>query len=330
MIPKAHEFTGDALLMLDQRKLPGEVTWLRYTTADEVADAITDLVVRGAPAIGVAAAYGMALAGRAGNPEEVRRAAARLVAARPTAINLKWAVERMSARAEAVPDDALEATLREEAEKIHAEDIRMCRQIGEHGQELLCENPRILTYCNAGALATGGMGTALAPVYVAAESGRNPRVYACETRPVMQGARLTSWELTQAGVPVTLLVDGAAAFLLSRGEVDLVLVGADRIAANGDAANKIGTYAVACAAARHEIPFYVAAPQSTFDPNTPTGADIPIEFRPPGELSERFSVPVSPSGIECWTPAFDITPRALVTAYVSDRGVEQGGRGQSA
>jgi methylthioribose-1-phosphate isomerase len=328
MIPRAHEFAGDALLLLDQRRLPAKVTWLRYTTAADVAAAIADLVVRGAPAIGVAAAYGLALAGRSGDREEVRQAADRLVAARPTAINLKWAVKRLLARAGAVSDDQLAATLRQEAEAIHAEDARMCRRIGEHGQQLLGERPRILTYCNAGALATGGIGTALAPVYVAAEAGRQPQVYACETRPVMQGARLTSWELTQAGIPVTLLVDGAAAFLLARGEVDAIFVGADRIAANGDVANKIGTYALACASARHDVPFYVAAPQSTFDPHTPAGADIPIEFRPPEELSDRFAEPVSPTGISCWTPAFDVTPRALVTAYVSDSGVEPGGRGQ--
>jgi methylthioribose-1-phosphate isomerase len=226
--------------------------------------------------------------------------------------------------------EPLDSTMRQEAEAIHAEDREMCRRIGEHGLTLLKSRPVLLTHCNAGALATGGMGTALAPVYMAQEERRHPRVFACETRPIMQGARLTAWELTQAGIDVTLVVDSAAAYLLSRGEVESVWVGADRIARNGDVANKVGTYGLACAAERAGVPFYVAAPRSTFDPDTATGAEIPVELRAAEELAAGFVAPVSPSGIKAWTPAFDITPRALVSAYVTDRGVEPGGRGQTA
>jgi methylthioribose-1-phosphate isomerase len=237
----------------------------------------------------------------------------------------------MMAKASELASDNHEAAgaLLAEAVAIHDEDAAACRKIGEHGQQLLPEQARVLTHCNAGALATGGIGTALAPLYVAAEQGRPPRVYACEARPVMQGARLTTWELSRAGLDVSLLVDAAAAFLIASGEVDLVIVGADRIAANGDVANKVGTYGLACAAARQGIPFYVAAPESTFDPDTPAGADIPIEFRGADELAARFTGPVSASGIGSWTPAFDITPAELVSAYISELGLKPGGRTKS-
>jgi len=332
MIPRALKFEEGALWLLDQRRLPAKVLWIRCSDALEVARAIQSLVVRGAPAIGVAAAYGMALAAQSGDIRTVRTSAAALAAARPTAVNLHWAVARMKSRAEELAERGadLAAGLLELALSIHSEDEEMCRAIGTHGLTLLGARPRILTHCNAGALATGGMGTALAPAYLAHAEGRDVRVFACEARPVMQGSRLTTWELSQAGVPVTLLVDAAAAFLLSRREVDSVWVGADRIAANGDVANKIGTHGLACAAARYDIPFYVAAPRSTFDPQTPTGDDIPIEFRLAAELAERFIEPVSASDIDVWTPAFDVTPQSLITAYVTDRGVLAGGRGQSA
>jgi len=328
MIPSALKFEDDTLLLLDQRKLPATEVWNRYRDAGDVAVAIRDLVVRGAPAIGVAAAYGVALAARSEAPDPVRSAARELIAARPTAVNLRWAVERMLARldlARSAPG-SLYAALLEEATAIHREDQAMCLAIGRNGLPLLGNSPTILTVCNAGALATSGIGTALAPVYLAHEAGRRVKVYACETRPVMQGARLTTWELARAGVEVTLLVDGAAAYLLSQGVVDSIWTGADRIAANGDVANKIGTLALACAAARYAVPFYVAAPASTFDPDTPTGDDIPIEFRSSGELSSRFVEPVSASGIEYWTPAFDITPAELISAYVTDSGLRPGGR----
>ena len=296
-----------------------------------MARAIQSLAVRGAPAIGVAAAYGVALAAQSGDLQMIRSSAVALAAARPTAVNLHWAVARMKAHAEELAGRGadLAAGLTELARQIHSEDEAMCRAIGTHGLALLGARPRILTHCNAGALATGGMGTALAPIYLAHEEGRDVRVFACEARPVMQGARLTTWELSQAGVPVTLLVDAAAAFLLSRREIDSVWVGADRIAANGDVANKIGTHGLACAAARYGIPFYVAAPASTFDAKTPTGEDIPIEMRSADELTERFAEPVNASGIDTWTPAFDVTPRELISAYVTDTGVVPGGRGQS-
>lgn len=332
MIPRALKFEDDALFLLDQRRLPSKVHWLRYTDAEAVAMAIKTMVVRGAPAIGVSAAYGMSLAGRSNSLDFVNMAARQLKSARPTAVNLEWAVDRMEsvARRQIENDHPLAPAMHDEAVSIHAEDAAMCRQIGEHGLTLLSQHPTILTHCNAGALATGGMGTALAPVYLAAEGGRKPGVFACEARPVMQGARLTTWELAQAGIDVTLIVDGAAGYLMARGEVDSVWVGADRIAANGDVANKIGTHGLACAAAYHGIPFYVAAPSSTFDQATPEGADIKIEIRSSDELSDGFNVPVSACGITCWAPAFDITPRALVTAYISDRGIEPGGRGQIA
>lgn len=332
MIVRALKFEDDALFLLDQRQLPSEVIWLRCTDAATVADAIGRLVVRGAPAIGVAAAYGMALAGRTESLDRVNAAARLLRSARPTAVNLAWAVDRMKSAAlhDFDQGNSLAAAMQDEAVSIHTEDAAMCRQIGEHGLTLLSESPTILTHCNAGALATGGMGTALAPVYMAAETGRKPTVFACESRPVMQGARLTTWELAQAGIDVTLIVDAAAGYLMALGKVDSVWVGADRIAANGDVANKIGTHGLACAAAYHDIPFYVAAPSSTFDESTPEGADIAIEFRAGSELSDGFKVPVSACGISCWAPAFDVIPRALVTGYVSDRGIEPGGRGQIA
>jgi methylthioribose-1-phosphate isomerase len=332
MIPRALKVEDRVLYLLDQRKLPSEEVWIRYTDASSIADAIQQLVVRGAPAIGVAAAYAMAFAGRTESKKYVEAAIAQLINARPTAVNLGWAVSRMKAVADRQFESGspLAQAMFDEAVRVHKEDEVMCRKIGSYGVTLLGDHPSILTHCNAGALATGGMGTALAPIYTAAEAGLKPRVFACEARPIMQGARLTTWELSQAGIDVTLIVDGAAGYLMAKGKVDSVWVGADRIAANGDVANKIGTHGLACAAAYHGIPFYVAAPRSTFDPNTADGSGITIEFRSPEELSDGFKTAVSASGISCWSPAFDVTPRALVTAYVSDQGIEQGGRGQIA
>lgn len=323
---------GPVVEILDQTRLPEEEVWLAHRGAAEVADSIRTLRVRGAPAIGVAAAWALALeaARLRGEPfEHVRsrldEAADLLASTRPTAVNLFWAIERMRARLGALGagEDPARA-LREEAAAVHREDREMCRRIGEHGLPLLMAEGgevRILTHCNAGALATGGMGTALAPVYLAHAAGRRVHVYADETRPVLQGSRLTAWEMTRAGIPVTLIADTVAGHLMRQGKVDLVIVGADRIAANGDVANKIGTYALAVLARAHGIPFYVAAPTSTFDPATPTGEAIPIEERDPDEVRRGFGRLTAPADVPVYSPAFDVTPAELVTAIVTDRGV---------
>jgi len=318
--------------IIDQRLLPGEFVERDIGTVEEMADAIRTLAVRGAPAIGVAAAMAVACAAESQQADSsrnaalhaVRQAAATLRATRPTAVNLGWALDRMLARAERHAGDeaSLGQAMRDEASLILAEDQAMCRAIGEHGVGLLHQGMRILTHCNAGALATSGMGTALAPVYLAHERGMALRVYACETRPLLQGARLTAWELSRAGVPVTLLADNMAASLMAAGRIDIVMVGADRIAANGDVANKIGTYGLAVLAHHHRIPFVVLAPWSTVDAATEAGAGIEIEQRDAGEVTEFAGVRTAPEGIAVNNPAFDITPGALVTHYVTDRGVQ--------
>ena len=313
-----------ALRILDQRRLPAAEVTRDLVTLDDVIDAIRTLAVRGAPAIGVAAAIGLVVAldhdskGRGERARELlARYAERLIASRPTAVNLSWAVRRLMAVASAVGDDALLVALRADAEAIRVEDVAMCEAIGRFGLDLVPDGARLLTHCNAGALATAGIGTALAPVHRAHRDGRRVHVYADETRPLRQGARLTAWELQRAGIPVTVLPDGAAASLLRSGAVDLVLVGADRITANGHVANKVGTYGVALAARAHGIPFYVAAPWSTIDVATPTGVDIEIEHRHADELGEL------PIGARVWNPAFDVTPRELVSGYLTDRGFVQ-------
>lgn len=311
-----------ALRYLDQRALPAREVVVDVSTIDELIDAIRTLAIRGAPAIGVGAALGLFAAlqqASRGDGATVRALlpdyAQRLVAARPTAVNLAWAVRRLVTRAAQVADVAVLDALRQEADAILREDIAMCAAIGAHGQGLLPDGARVLTHCNAGALATAGIGTALAPVYAAHADGRRVQVYADETRPLRQGARLTAWELQRAGINVTVLPDGAAASLLRSGAIDLVIVGADRIAANGDVANKIGTYGVALAAHAHGIPFYVAAPWSTIDPATPDGRSIEIEHRHATELGEL------PPDVGVWNPAFDVTPHALIRAYITDRGI---------
>lgn len=310
------------LRVLDQRALPTTEGFLELRTIDDVVDAIRSLAVRGAPAIGVAAAIGLVVSlenAARGDPAGMRTLlpgfAERLVAARPTAVNPAWAVGRVVARAAVVADDELAAALRDEASAILREDRLMCEAIGHHGLALVPDGARVLTHCNAGALATSGIGTALAPIYLAHASGRRVTVFANETRPLRQGARLTAWELARAGIPVTVLPDGAAAALMASNAIDLVIVGADRIAANGDVANKIGTYGLALAARAHELPFYVAAPWSTVDPNTPNGGAITIEYRSRHELEPL------PHGVGIWNPAFDVTPRVLVTGYLTDRGL---------
>lgn len=314
-----------ALRILDQRLLPAEVVERELRTLDEVDDAIRSLAVRGAPAIGVAAALGLVASfarAPAATREDLLNGIDRLARARPTAVNLPWAMARMRRVAASAPDgplllDALAA----EAERILAEDEAMCDAIGRHGAALIADGARVLTHCNAGALATAGIGTALAPVYAAAAAGRRVEVIACETRPLLQGSRLTAWELGQAGIPVTICTDGMAASLMREGRVDLVMVGADRIAANGDVANKVGTYALAVAAAHHGLPFCVAAPASTIDAHTPDGASIPIEHRSADEVRRLGDRQLAPANAAVHNPAFDVTPAALVTAIVTDTGI---------
>jgi methylthioribose-1-phosphate isomerase len=288
-----------ALLVLDQRRLPGEETWVRCRTAGDVAECIRSMAVRGAPAIGLAAAYGVALAARGG--EDVRDAADLLRGTRPTAVNLVWAVDQA-----AEADDPLRL-----AERLHEEQLEADRRMAELGAERFAEGDRALTHCNTGPLATGGLGTAGGVLSAAWERGRLSQVWVDETRPRLQGARLTAWELRRAGIPFRVIADSAAGGLMARGLVDRVVVGADRIAANGDVANKVGTYPLAVLAARHGVPFYVAAPVSTIDTRTPSGAEIPIEERDPAE--------VTPDG-DGFNPAFDVTPAELVTAVFTERG----------
>jgi methylthioribose-1-phosphate isomerase len=301
---EALRWTGDALELLDQRLLPDKVAYVTCRTAAEVAVAIRDMVVRGAPAIGCAAAFGIALDPTASSYDI-------LANSRPTAVNLFWALERMR-RA----DDK-----RKEAEAIFAEDLAVCRAIGAHGARLVPRGARILTYCNTGALATAGHGTALGVIRSARDLGIS--VLACETRPYLQGARLTAWECMQEGIPCTLVTDNMAGHLMSRKEVDLVIVGADRIAANGDTANKIGTYTLAVLARRHGLPFYVAAPLSSFDGTIADGSLIPIEERPADEVTGYRGIRWAPEGVAVRNPAFDVTPAELITAVICERGVVQ-------
>jgi methylthioribose-1-phosphate isomerase len=301
---------NNSLQLLDQRKLPREVVWVTCRDAHAVAVAIRDMVVRGAPAIGVAAAFGIALAALRG--DDVRAAADELRNARPTAVNLMWAVDRMmSAKGDLVA----------EAQRMFDEDVEANRRIGRFGAELLGREATVLTHCNAGALATAGYGTALGVIRAAAESGKRIAVFADETRPYLQGARLTAWELQQDGIDVTLITDNMAGHFFQQHRFDAVIVGADRIAANGDAANKIGTYTVAVLAHAHGVPFYVAAPVSTIDPATPNGQAIPIEERSAGEVTSIGGVAIAPEGVSVRHPAFDVTPASLITAIITDRGV---------
>lgn len=318
-----------ALWLIDQTVLPHQVKTCRCTSWQEVAEAIRTLKVRGAPAIGLAAAFGLALAaqaqageGRAERLQHLRRAATGLRDTRPTAVNLAWALNRLLSVAEATRDPAaLPGRLLQAAHDLARADAGTNRRIGEHGAVLLPSGARVLTYCNTGMLATGGYGTAFGVLRHAHEQGRGIRVITCETRPVLQGARLTAWELQQTGIPATLITDNAAGALMRSGEIDVVVVGADRIAANGDVANKVGTYTLAVLARAHRIPFYVAAPLSTVDLSTPDGSVIPIEERSPEEVTTVAGVPVAPAGISARNPAFDITPHALVTAIVTEAGV---------
>jgi methylthioribose-1-phosphate isomerase len=306
-------WAGGVLSLLDQRLLPTEEVWRDYTDYREVARAITDMVVRGAPAIGCTAAYGVALGARQG--AALGEVCAALAATRPTAVNLFWAIERMK-RVAPPTAEALER----EAIAIHEEDIAACLAIGEHGAPLL-PSGTVLTHCNAGALATGGYGTALGVIRSAVAAGTSLRVYADETRPFLQGARLTAWELQKSGIATTLITDNMAGHLMARGEIQSVVVGADRIAANGDTANKIGTYTVAVLAREHGIPFYVAAPRSTIDRSISDGSRIPIEERAAREVTQIGATRLAPEGIAVRNPAFDVTPARLIAAIVSEAGV---------
>jgi len=294
---------GDSLELLDQRELPGKTVYVTCRTADEVARAIRDMVVRGAPAIGCAAAFGVVLSRGSQAAFEV------LAKSRPTAVNLFWALERMKKS----------ANLEAEAKAIFDEDIAANRAMGKLGAALIPERARVMTHCNAGALATAGYGTALGVIRSA--KSKIVSVIACETRPYLQGARLTAWEMVQEGIPCTLITDSMAGHLLSRGEVDVIVVGADRIAANGDVANKIGTYALAVLARRHDVPFYVAAPLSSFDPKIPDGSHIPIEERSAAEVTGYRDLRWAPQGVQVRNPAFDVTPAELITGIICEKGV---------
>lgn len=322
----------DALLLLDQRLLPEQIEYVTLTTPQDVWDSIRTLKVRGAPAIGIAAAYGIVLGLQRLNDDArdwlptVQRDADHLATSRPTAVNLFWALDRMKARAKALhaadqTAGAAYAELLAEARLIHAEDEQTNRKIGEHALTLFQNGIGVLTHCNAGGLATSKYGTALAPFYLALEQGIRLKVFADETRPVLQGARLTAFELQQAGVDVTLITDNMAAHVMAKGWIQAVIVGTDRVAANGDVANKIGTYGVAVLAQAHQIPFYVACPLSTIDLSTPTGADIPIEERHSDEVTVGFGRRTAPEGVAVYNPAFDITPHELVTAIITEKGI---------
>ena len=332
MIPTL-TWTQEGVRFLDQTKLPLEESYVLATTHEQVANVIVTMVVRGAPAIGVSAAYGVALGARSSKAAtadefapEFERICARLASTRPTAVNLFWAIDRMkrlfaNLRASGAPMDEIRQRVLEEAHAMYNEDIAACKAMGAYGGELLPDEGGVLTHCNAGALATCGYGTALGVIRSAVEQGKSIHVFADETRPFLQGARLTAWELMADGIPTTVICDNMAASLMRAGRIKAVVVGADRIAANGDTANKIGTYNVAILAKEHGIPFYVAAPWSTIDLATPTGDSIPIEERPAIEVTHHGGKQLTPNGVDICNPAFDVTPARLVTAIITERGV---------
>jgi methylthioribose-1-phosphate isomerase len=329
---KAIERIDNRIRIIDQTKLPGELVYHNLENYHEVIGAIKRLEIRGAPAIGIAAAYGLALAvereGK-GDPEAIKRFAEEIKAARPTAVNLFWAIDRLVKTACTVVTHRLEekvGILWKEAEKIHDEDRQMCQRIGEYGAGLIKNGDTILTHCNTGALATGGIGTALGVIYTCRDLGKTVKVFADETRPLLQGARLTAWELKEEGIDVTLICDNMAAMLMQQRLVDHIIVGADRIARNGDTANKIGTYGLAVLAEYHKVPFYIAAPASTFDPETESGDQIIIEKRGAEEVTGLFGKPIAPIGTKVFSPAFDVTPHELISCFITDKGLKPGGR----
>ena len=322
------QWTARGVVMIDQTRLPRETVFVTCSSYIEVAEAIRGMVIRGAPAIGVAAAMGMALGVLGADPAkldaEMDQIAATLAATRPTAVNLFWAIDRMKklyAQLRERPLGEIRARMVEEAQRIRLEDIAINRAIGCHGAPLVPDGKTVLTHCNAGALATAGYGTALGVIRAAVAAGKKIDVFADETRPLLQGARLTAWELMQDGIPTTLITDNMAGHFLKSGRIGCVIVGADRIAANGDVANKIGTYSVAVLAKENGVPFYVAAPISTLDLTLPSGDGIPIEQRPASEVTQVFGTPVAPAGVAVLNPAFDVTPARYVSAIITERGV---------
>ncbi len=322
------QWTAEGVVMIDQTRLPRETVFVTCRTYLEVAEAIRGMVIRGAPAIGVAAAMGMALGVLGADPAkldtEIDRIAATLGATRPTAVNLFWAIGRMKklyAQLRERPVGEIRARMVEEAQRIRSDDIAINQAMGRHGAPLVPDGKTVLTHCNAGALATAGYGTALGVIRAAVAAGKKIDVFADETRPFLQGARLTAWELMQDGIPTTLITDNMAGHFLKSGRIGCVIVGADRIAANGDVANKIGTYPVAVLAKENGVPFYVAAPISTLDLTLSSGDAIPIEQRPAGEVTELFGTPVAPAGVAVQNPAFDVTPARYVSAIITERGV---------
>jgi methylthioribose-1-phosphate isomerase len=327
--------TDGVLELIDQRRLPGEFVKLKVRSVEQLHEAIRTLGVRGAPAIGVAAAYGpvLALQWLTGRPslqealDQVLKACDYLASSRPTAVNLFWALDRIRAKARGVAEEPqatvprLGEAILAEANAIYQEDVEMCRRIGENGERLIRNGFGVLTHCNAGALATAGQGTALSVLFEAHKKGKQFEVYADETRPLLQGSRLTAWELQQAGIKVTVICDNMAGFLMKQGKIHAVITGADRIAANGDAANKIGTYSLSVLAKHHGIPFYIAAPSSTFDLNIESGAEIPIEQRNPEEVTRFAGVQTAPNGVAVYNPAFDVTDAKDITAIITEKGV---------
>jgi methylthioribose-1-phosphate isomerase len=326
---KTIEWKNGKVVLIDQRRLPTEELYLELTDPQSVAQAIRNMAIRGAPAIGIAAAMGIALGGKSINEWEYDKFKKKMeelfelfLSTRPTAINLRWAIERMKRIVESEKDlRKLKELLIEEAHKIYKEDIEINHRIGENGKILIKEGFTILTHCNAGALATAGYGTALGIIRSAHLEGKKVRVIACETRPFFQGSRLTAWELQKDGIPVTLITDSMAGHIMKKGEVNIVLVGADRIAANGDVANKIGTYSLAVLAREHGIPFFVAAPLSTFDLSISSGEEIPIEHRRPEEVTYWKNERIAPEGVSVLNPAFDITPNQLISAIINENGI---------
>jgi len=339
MIVQAVKWIGDIdgyLELVDQRQLPTEFVTLQCRDIKALFDAIKTLTVRGAPAIGVSAAYGLVLAlQKIDGKDHIEKAMELLVetreylaSSRPTAVNLFWALDRMQKKAMEFIAEKPTATVRAlrevvfaEAIAIHQEDVEMCRRIGQNGQKFIEENAGILTHCNAGALATGGQGTALSLMFEAQKTGKKFRVYADETRPLLQGARLTAWELKQAGIDVTVICDNMAGWLMKQQKINAVITGADRIAANGDTANKIGTYSLSILAREHGVPFYIAAPSSTFDLNIKSGAEIPIEQRAAQEVTSFRDIQTAPTGVNVYNPAFDVTEARDITAIITERGV---------
>ncbi|MHC4270807.1 MAG: S-methyl-5-thioribose-1-phosphate isomerase [Planctomycetota bacterium] len=338
MIVSALKWISDIngyLEIIDQRKLPAEFIKLQCRDIDSVFQAIKTLSVRGAPAIGVSAAYGLVLGMQKSSAENLQQALSVLekncrflASSRPTAVNLSWALQRIENKARKFAQEnpnagliQLRELLLSEANDIFNQDVDMCRKIGQNGQKLIKENSAILTHCNAGALATAGQGTALSILYQAKKEGKNFTVYADETRPLLQGARLTAWELSQAGIDVTVICDSTAGFLMKQKNIDAVITGADRIAANGDTANKIGTYCLSVLAKEHNVPFYIAAPSSTFDMNIKNGTEIPIEQRDPYEVASLNNKKTAPDGVNIYNPAFDITPAQNITAIITENGI---------